>query len=385
MFSLRFRFIIAVIVGISLLFASGLFAAETDIEEKMQELQEIEALLAKYEKLFNQTSTEENRTLKQIRELENSIGSLENEIGVLQKNLQLTEEEIRAVQLDIDVTNGLVNERTDYFNRRLRQIYQRGEVSYLEVLLRATSLTDFLTRLDYLEKIAANDVALLRELEAARSKLLEDKALLEEKARYFNTLKESKENKQLQLESQTSQKNNYLKSIQEQKNEYIKAINELEESRKIVDQFIREWQAKHQKGYMGTSAIMQWPVPGKSRISSGFGYRIHPIHKVRSFHAGIDIPAPTGTPVVAAENGIIIFQGSKTAYGNVVIIDHGGNISTQYSHLSKFANIQVGSTVQRGQVIGYVGSTGWSTGPHLDFIIRVNGEPQEPGRYVGRP
>lgn len=378
----KFAYIL-VLVGLALLVLPFSLSAETEIDQKQQELQEIEKLIDKYEKLYDQKKKEEAQTLSQIKSLDSSINTIEGEIGVLKDRIEITEGELEVAKQEIAEATGLVDERTAYFNRRLRQIYQEGDIGYLEVLVQASSLTDFLTRLDYLKKIAENDVMLLHELEEFRKDLIVKKDQLQEKAEYYNNIKGQKENKQQQLESQSKQKAVYLKSIQEQKQEYTKALNELEESRKLIDQFIREWQEKNQRGYMGSGGLMQWPVPGYKTISSGYGYRIHPIHKVRSFHAAIDIKAPTGASVVAAENGVVIFMGNKVAYGIAVIIDHGGGISTQYSHLWKFAaNIQVGSTVKRGQVIGYVDSTGWSTGAHLDFIVRVKGEPQDPNKYV---
>ncbi len=182
------------------------------------------------------------------------------------------------------------------------------------------------------------------------------------------------------MEIQSRQKSVLLKSIQEQKEEYIKSIDELEDVRKSIDAFIRDWQSKHQEAYMG-SGKMAWPVPGQSVVTSKFGYRIHPIFKVRRFHPAIDIRAPMGTAIVAAEQGTVLFTGNNGGYGKAIIINHGGGISTQYSHLLSFA-VKVGDRVAKGQVIAKADHTGWSTGSHLDFIVRLNGEPQNPLLYV---
>ena len=368
--------------GLAFLLGAGPLDEQAELEKKMQELNEINAIILKYEKMHDQKKTEERRVLNQIKPLEKNIDSLETDIAVLTDNLAATEEEIAAANREIDTTVSLINERTAYFNARLRQMYQDGDVSYLELLVRSTSLTDFLTRFDLLQKIAEYDTRLLRELDNDRKSLVLKKMELEDKAEHFNNMKTQKEQKQQQMEIQSRQKGSYLKTIQEQKEEYIKTIAELDEVRKVIDEFIREWQEKHQQAYMG-SGKMQWPLPGHSRISSGFGYRTHPILKVRSFHAAIDIPAPAGTPVVAAERGKVLYIGIKGGYGKAIILDHGGNISTQYSHLSQYLpGLKVGDMVKRGQVIGYVGSTGWSTGPHLDFIVRVKGEPHDPRHYT---
>jgi len=132
--------------------------------------------------------------------------------------------------------------------------------------------------------------------------------------------------------------------------------------------------------YIGTGTFT-WPAPGYTRITSEYGMRYHPILKQNKLHTGMDIGAPQGAKVVAADDGKVITVTYNSAYGNMIIIDHGGGISTLYAHLSRFATTQ-GAMVKKGQTIGYVGSTGWSTGPHLHFEVRKNGTPVNPKSYL---
>lgn len=369
---------------ILLVYAVPLYG-DDELDKKMKELEEITQAIEKYEKLYEQQAKEERRVLGDIKTLEKNIDTLDSDIRSLKQQISEVEELIQAAQKEIDLTEDKIVQRTRYMGQRLCQIYQEGEVSYLEVLLKATSITDFLTRFDFMTMLAENDVVILKELNDLRFSFLEKKAALEDRMEHLGNLKSQKENKQQQLEIQSQQKNSLLKSIQEQKEEYIQAINELDAVRESLDRFIKEWQAAHQTAYLGSGKLL-WPVPGQSVVTSGFGYRVHPIHKVRSFHSAVDLRAPMGTPIVAAEQGWVIFMGTKAAYGKAIIIDHGGGISTQYSHLLSFdPALKLGGFVTRGQVIAKADSTGWSTGSHLDFIVRVNGEPQDPMKYLGKP
>lgn len=130
----------------------------------------------------------------------------------------------------------------------------------------------------------------------------------------------------------------------------------------------------------GNGIISTWPLPGYNEISSPFGWRTNPISGKKAIHQGIDIPAPTGTPIVATASGTVIFSGWDNIYGYWVIVDIGEGVVTSYGHNSKNTVI-VGQTVQAGDVLAYVGSTGWSTGPHLDFGVRINGNPVDPIAY----
>jgi len=160
---------------------------------------------------------------------------------------------------------------------------------------------------------------------------------------------------------------------------YEKALDEMEEAQRKLNKMIAELQAKQKKGYMGT-ATFAWPTPGYTRITSPYGWRIHPIYKTRRMHTGIDIGAPAGSNIVAATHGEVIYADWLGGYGKTVVLDHGGGISTMYAHTSVIL-VEVGQKVRKGQVIAKVGSTGVSTGPHLHFEVKINGNHTDPWKY----
>jgi murein DD-endopeptidase MepM/ murein hydrolase activator NlpD len=274
------------------------------------------------------------------------------------------------------VKTGEVNQRTDYLDDRLVQIYVGGDITILDVLFESTSLTDFLTRYDMMSKVVDNDIHLLTELKLAKAELEAEKAELELVKAALEEEKQERQLKQDDLSAQWSRQNQMARQLEQDEILAAEAEDELERLAEDLKKFVAEIQAKYKSQYMG-SGTMGWPVPGYTRISSPYGYRTHPILKVWKFHSGIDIPAPQGTPVTACETGTVIMATTYGGYGKTVILDHGGGIASQYAHLYSIG-VAVGDVVLKGGKIGGVGTTGLSTGNHLHFQIMVDGNTVDP-------
>lgn len=260
---------------------------------------------------------------------------------------------------------------------RLRAFYEHGSLGYLDVLLGAADIRDFVTRSYLIGRIINRDLRLFqrvgeeqRQRDEVRAELVErEQRLAQEQARWIASRE--------QTARLAAQRRRVLERLRAERVAQEAAIRELEAESIRITEIIRgnaTGQAGGPGRTLGNGALL-WPVPGG--ITSGYGWRIHPIFHTREFHTGIDIGAPWGASVHAAADGTVLFTGWMQGYGMLVILDHGNGLSTTYSHLSSYV-VGVGDRVQRGDMIGRIGSTGWSTGPHLFFEIRHNGRPVDP-------
>ena len=251
-------------------------------------------------------------------------------------------------------------------------------MGYIKVILSSTSLSDFFNNLYMVKEVIEQDRDLLKELE-------ENKAIVEEKKKSLEDKTKEQENLKVSLESDNSKLEADKEEIENLKAELTKEEEDLES--KIADIIAKEEAASNSQssssGGSSSSAVItdgSWPVPGYSGNSSSYGWRIHPILGTKKFHTGLDIPAPKGTPVTSFDDGTVIYSGVQGSYGNTVMINHGNGVVTLYAHNSSL-NVSVGQKVKKGQVIAKVGSTGRSTGPHLHFEVRVNGQHTNPLSY----
>lgn len=329
------------------------------------------------------------------------LDQLNQQIKKQEQLIEQQETDIENKQREIDETEAYLEEQTGYLEQRMRAMYKNGTVSYLEVLFAATSFTDFLSRLKFLATIIDSDSTLINEvreirdwlalekeeLEAELVLLLERKAKLEtdraaarEEEKNVATLVSATEDKQKQLQRTMANIKEQIGGLDEQAEEFNKEIT------RILDE--QKW-----KEGVAPSSFM-WPVPVTRYVSSPFGWRT--IYGQPNWHRGIDIapshrywPASAiyeGTPayIVAAASGTVVTSQFNSSYGWYVLIAHGGGYATLYAHQHSRPMVSAGDFVAMGQRIGIVGSTGQSTGPHLHFEVRINGEPVNPLNFEYR-
>lgn len=334
----------------------------------------------------NDTTELDNKLTQNRQEqttLEGKIKNLDTKIVEIEKNISETNNKI--VALDAEITKAKdeikaleenIKKNEDALGKRLKAINGNYSIGYMKVIFSSSSISDFFNNVYVVKQVVEQDKDILKELDS-------NKLSIEEKEKDLN----SKKSEQEVLKSSLVRDN---ETIQSDKNELESLKSALEAEENSLENELEEIAAEAaRQAAMNSSdelsgAVISngfWPVPGHSTISSPYGYRLHPVLNVQKMHTGIDIPAPTGTPAVATDNGTVIFSGTKGSYGNTVMIQHDDGKVSLYAHNSQLL-VSVGQRVQKGQAVTKIGSTGRSTGPHLHFEIRINGKHTNPVPYI---
>jgi len=360
------------------LFTGAAGAASTDLEAKLDELERIEQQILNKRNLLTSTKKQETSVLNEIKKLESELAKTKTELSKLEGQLADIKQSVATTTQELKEAEERLGQRQDYLSRRLRAIYENGTVSLLDVLLDANDFSDFVNRYSFLQTIIQQDVHLLRQVQEEKAQIAARKQKLESQQAQLAKITQETAAKRNAVESRTNEREKLLSQIQTDRKAYEAALNELEKTSQELETIIRNLSGGN-SGKAPTPKSIIWPVKGK--ISSPFGNRYHPILKVWKLHTGIDIAVPRGTSVKAAYSGTVIVSKSLSGYGNTVIIDHGGGVSTLYAHNDAML-VKVGQKVNQGDVISKCGMTGMTTGPHVHFEVRVNGTPVNPANWL---
>jgi murein DD-endopeptidase MepM/ murein hydrolase activator NlpD len=300
----------------------------------------------------------------------------------MESELDRKEAELQEALEELQATHDLVQERAV-------EVYKDGPVSFVGFLLGAEDLRSLVSRAEFVHRVFRSDEERIVSLEEQKARVQEEREQVEElrdraaeqveavRAERNRTAAFSEQvgARASALRAELAEQYGELDDVQARKEQYLRQQEELEaESRRVASLLRGRTGGEATVGRGG----MIWPASGP--LTSGYGWRTHPIFGTKRFHAGIDIGAPTGAPVSAAATGTVVHASAKGGYGNAVIVDHGGGVATLYGHLSSVSTSH-GATVARGETIGGVGCSGYCTGPHLHFEVRVNGDPQDPMRW----
>ena len=369
----RFAMIVAILLMLTFAVETSLASAATlsqirnNIKNKQQELNESRA---KEKSLGDQVNSLE----QQINSKQSDIDELEASISEAQAKLETLEEELAAAEEKVNTQN-------ENLNARLRNMYKNGSVGFIDVLMDSGSFSEFLNNLSLVEKVYTSDQDVLEELQKAYDEIDAKKKEIETLQAELSESKATMEEQKSSLEADKASVEKKKSEIAADSAETQRELDKLEADAQALTSSIRNsGSSSSSSKYNG--GIMAWPVPSCHTVSSGYGGRIHPTTGKYKFHGGLDIPGSYGSAIVVANSGKVIWAGNRgDSYGNYVIIDHGGGVSTLYGHSSKVL-VSTGQSVSRGQRIANVGSTGRSTGPHCHFEVRINGSRVNPTPYV---
>ncbi len=333
---------------------------------------------------LNEAKSEKNTIIKQLVDIEEQLEKVDNTISKL--NLQIEEFNTKIIQTEKDLEN-LEASRLEHYEAlklRMRSMYENSTTSYLDLFLKSSSFVDMLDRYYNMKLIMQKDNDLLDEIAKLEQELIDKKVELEEQKKAIVEIKAKSEKEKKDMENVKNQKDSLKSRLTAEENQYYQELTYLEKESARIESLIKNGTANSKEVYSGGK--FTWPVPGYTRISSEYGNRAgfrlqDGSWSPAQFHTGIDIPAPTGTKVVAAEAGKIITAGYVSGYGYTIIIDHGSGVTTLYGHNSALV-VKVGDRVTKGQQISKCGSTGNSTGPHVHFEVRKNGSHVNPHTYL---
>lgn len=316
----------------------------------------------------------------ELAEIGQQLNSLESEASVLRAKSNNLQNKINKNQAELAKRQAQIAERNKIYKKRLRDIYINGQINYLDVLLGAKDFSDFSSRMFLLQKIIKSDLTLIDEIKAAAAEIVARQKELDSQMAELNAAKKSLDAKIARANAIRERRKNMFNKAKATENDSKRKIDALEADAATVTNMLRELESSGSgnRGQGATGAYM-WPCRGE--ITSYFGWRTHPIFGTTKYHSGMDIAVDYGTPIHATNNGTVVYSGWLGGYGNCVMIDHGGGLVSLYGH-NQSLNCSEGQYVNKGAVIAYAGSTGYSTGPHCHFEMRLHGEVTEPLNYL---
>ncbi|MBQ4517569.1 MAG: peptidoglycan DD-metalloendopeptidase family protein [Clostridia bacterium] len=324
--------------------------------------------------------------MAQVTKLDNELEIINAELSAIDDIIREADEKIAAKEAEIADYEKRIAEQDESFRSRLRVMDETGTTDYIDLLLNADSLSDFVDRVETIREITEFDQGIINEMKTLKKGVEDSK---NEVLAYRNEQQEARDlvkSKQNEANAKLAEKQSYVKSLEKDIAKYdqlYEAARREEDSlkRSIASSSSRGTVNSGQNRIIYSGGVFCWPAPSYTYISSPFGYRIHPVYGTKKYHSGLDLAAPGGSPILAAANGTVKFSGWNGGYGYCVIIDHGNGIQTLYGHSSKLL-VSAGQSVTRGQTIALVGTTGTSTGNHLHFEVLNNGSPTDPMPYL---
>lgn len=382
--------LLTVLVPVLSVLAYGSAATKNDIQNIKSELSDIKEQKKEAEKKLAAIRNDLSKAREQMELIQGQVVLTESQINASQQLLDQYDGDIAAKEAEIADLEAQEQEQLKEFYRQTRWMEETGSVSYLSILFQASSFSELLDYADLITNIMEYSNRIIDRLENTQQAIGVAKEEVEAAREEEAAAKEELEAQKDELEAKRAEQDRLLKQIAASESEAAAEAKKLAESEALINKQLKEAERKYaaelaelerkrqeQNNKVNiSSGNWYWPLPGRYKISSLFGSRIDPINGRRDNHTGTDIPAPSGTPIYAAQDGIVTTVNrnkNASSYGYYCIISHGSGYATLYAHQCQVPPVSEGQTVSKGQVIGYVGTTGRSTGNHLHYELRVNG------------
>ena len=385
------------------------YATSKAIEDAKKKVSSMEEEKKKVESTLKELEGKKSDTAAYVKELDRNLSALAGELTKLEGDISRKEEQIEEAKAELETAKVTENRQYEDMKLRIQYMYENGQTGLLESMMQSESIAELLNRAEYASQITSYDRKMLEEYRKTRQEVALKEEALKTEHQELLTRQDSTKAKQSSVKTLMASKEAELASYEtkiasaqgeiDQYNADIKAQEEHmarveaeirrkeEEARKAEEARRAEEAKKNQSSAGGDSTVKKgntnfiWPCPASGRISSAFGDRSSPTEGASTNHKGIDIPAPSGSSIVAAADGKVVISTYSYSAGNYIMIDHGGGLTTVYMHCSQLL-VKEGETVKQGQTIAKVGSTGYSTGPHLHFGVRSGGSYVNPSGYV---
>lgn len=412
------------IVSLALITSMTCTSVFATVSEEKDKLSDLNQQQQENESQKNELESSKAEAEEYIQSVDSQLTNLATEIYETSQKLDKTQKKIDKTQTKLEEAQESINEQYADMKLRIQYMYENGETQMLDLILNSASISDFLSKAEYITELSQYDRQMLEKMKQTKQEIADAKSSLEKDKKSLLALQEQQESDQSKLEKLSESKKEELESYenllvaneasaeeleaeisaQEQRvaqaEQASKAAAEaaskaaaeqasIEAAKKAAEQKNNQdsKDAVSEKGttsapsHMITASGYIWPLPGYSTVSSDFGYRSDPFTGATTYHSGIDIPAPAGTPIVAAASGTVEWATYSSSAGNWIGINHGNGVYTVYMHMSAML-VSAGASVSAGQTIGLVGTTGSSTGNHLHFSVRKNGAYVNPWNYV---
>ena len=357
------------------------------INDKKNQLSSAEQHIKDKEAILEEHKQERAAIEAEIKEVDTKMVAIQDNIKELGVQLEEKVEEIEASEAELEVANNQKDEQYEATKARMVQMYKNQKVGYIQVIFSSNNFWDAINRLEYIRRISDKDNTLLDTYQEQIDYIEEQKEKIEREKIDLDLLQKQEISKKNELEDARTVKQTAINKLESEENKLSGEISRLEEISEELESEIKKLTAeleaknKSQIPSQYTGGTFMWLVPGYYRISSEYNPRTSPISGNYEFHTGIDIPAGYGEDVVAAGDGVVITAGWVNGYGNTVMISHGSGIVTLYGHNSSVV-VSTGQRVTKGQVVAKIGSTGYSTGNHCHFEVRINGSHTSPWPYL---